>query len=121
MNSSIINDESILHLNSDELKIKRKRRASNFNIDNKIIKKNYLKSPARLSKSISKLTVKKLENFNKKEKNNVIKDYLHSHKFGIQRRNSKKITVKLLKSKINKSFLSNKNVNECVSMMYFPN
>ncbi len=114
MNSSIINDESILHLNSDELKIKRKRSASNFNIINKISKKNFLKSPARLSKSISKLTIKKLQNFAKKEKNNVIKDYLHSHKFDIQRRNSKKTTVNPLKSNINKCILSDKNINEWV-------
>jgi len=51
----------------------------------------------------------------------LIKDYLHLHKFGIQRKKTRKITVKALQSNADKSFMfNNTNPNEAVSMVYYP-
>jgi hypothetical protein len=122
MNSSNIKDESFLNLNHEELKIKRGRKASNVNVRNTFKTTAILKKPIKVSNSISKFRLKKLNIIQsiKPEGNSIIKDYLHSHKFGIQRKVSKKITVKVLKTNINKSLLSNKNINECASMVYYP-
>ena len=126
MNSSNFKEISLLQLNNEDLKIKKKRRTSYFNIQNTFKPNFFFQSPAILNKSISRLSLKK-ENKNNSiipEKNNIIKDYLQSHKFQLQRKNSKKTTIKVFKSKINNSFISNNNnnsnVNECASMIYFP-
>jgi hypothetical protein len=61
MNLSIIKDESILQLNNEELKIKGKRRGSNFIFKNKLKESLSLKKPVKQSRSISKLTRDKLK------------------------------------------------------------
>ena len=126
MNSSNFEDISILQLNNEDLKIKKKRRTSYINNIQNTFKSNYFfQSPAILNNSISRLSLKEEKKSNTKipEKNNIIKDYLHSHKFQLQRKNTKKTTVKNFESKINNSFISynnNPNVNEFTSMIYFP-
>ena len=123
MNSPTINDDSILRLNSEELKINRRRKSLDFNQRNDFKKSEIVKDPIKLSKSITKnfLKRRKKKNSQKPEKNdNVIKEYLHSHKFEIKRKNSKKITVKQFKRNFIQSNFSNKNVNECASMMLYP-
>ena len=126
MNSPTIKDDSLLQLNNEELQIKKGRRGSSNFSPRKASKMNeILKDTVKLSKSLTKLNLKSniRKNMQKPEKkDNIIKDYLHLHKFEIQRRNSKKkITVKQFKKFSNKSLFSNKNVNECVSMVYYRN
>ena len=96
-----------------------KRRGSHFNIQNKLGNSLILQAPSKLNKSISKLRIKKKLS---KNEGSIIRDYLHFHKFGLQRNNSRKITIKGLKSKANDSFMNNNgNPNECISMAYYPN
>ena len=71
------------------------------------------KNIMRLNKSVSKLKKTKLNSNKKKIEDNTINDYLHSHKFEIQRRQSRRITVK---SQKDKSF----NININKSQMYYP-
>jgi len=95
-----------------------KRKASNFIIQNSMKNSLIIKNSPRLNKSITKLRMKR-----KKTKNeaNIIKDYLHYHKFGLQRNERRKVTIKVIKKNSNDSFMSNKrNPNECNSMIYYP-
>ena len=95
-----------------------KRKASNFITQNSMKNSLIIKNSPRLNKSITKLRMKR-----KKTKNeaNIIKDYLHYHKFGLQRNEGRKVTIKVIKKNSNDSFMSNKrNPNECNSMIYYP-
>ena len=95
-----------------------KRKAANFNIKN--ILKNGLASqaPSRINKSITKLRMKR--KFTKNE-GNIIKDHLHSHKFGLQRNYTSKVKFKGIKNNNNDSFMNDKkDPNECKSMVYSP-
>ena len=127
MNSSINKDESILHLNNEELEIKKRRKTSNVNVRNTFKTTSICKKPIKVSNSISKFRLKNKnrDSLKQLENSNIINDYLHRHKFGIQRKISKKITVKVLKTNMNKSLLANKysniNTHECASMIYYPN
>ncbi len=95
MKSSIIQDESILQLNNEELKIKKKRRASNYFIfQNKLKESLISKKPVQLSRSISKNVRDKAKRKDEKNNNIIIKEYLHSHKFNLQRKRTKKKNCK---------------------------
>ena len=118
-------DKVFLELKDKENNIKGvKRRFSNFSQTNKL-KKKYNLFPSnnkKLNKSISKLTIKKkkLENNN----DNTLNEYLHSHKFGIQRQNTKRKTVKNNKeiniNLNNNKSMYNKNFHDWKSMIYYP-
>ena len=116
MHSSIAKDESTLHLNEES---KMKKRISLNNVRNELKASDISQYPLQISKSITKFNLK--NSLKPESKNSIIKDYLHSHKFDFVRNKTKKITVKQLKSNINKSFYSANNDNECVSMVYYPN
>ena len=123
MNSQISKDESFLHLTNEEIKPKKiKRRYSHYTIHNKLGNTHSYNNHIKLNKSITKINLKK--NSNKFDKN-VLKEYLQFHKFGIQRKKTRKITVKPLSSKINSSFINNnQNQNDkidCISMVYYTN
>ena len=95
-----------------------KRRGTHFNIQNKLKNSLILQAPSRLNKSISKLRIKKQLS---KDEGSIIRDYLHFHKFGLQRNEDRKIAIKGLKSKVNGSFMNNKsNPNEYMSLTYCP-
>ena len=95
-----------------------KRRGTHFNIQNKLKNSLILQAPSRLNKSISKLRIKKQLS---KDEGSIIRDYLHFHKFGLQRNKVRKITIKGLKSKVKGSFMNNKsNPNEYMSLTYCP-
>jgi hypothetical protein len=80
-----------------------------------------------LNNSFSKLNRLKKNQKPIKSEGNMLKDYLHSHKFGIQRKKSRRITVRPneMKNKMNanmkKSVLINKNIQENKSMIYYQN
>ena len=95
-----------------------KRRGSYFSIQNRLKKSLILQVPSKLNKSLSKLRInKKLPN----SEENIIKDYLHFHKFGLKRNDARKNTIRGLKSRENDSFMNNNvNPNECISMAYYP-
>ena len=106
-------DDSFLPMKG-ESKTPKKRR-SNFNMQNQFKGIPILQPPLRLNQSISKLRRKS------NNERNIIKDYLHLHKFGLQRKKTRKITVKALKSNADKSFMfNNSSHNEAVSMVYYP-
>jgi len=95
-----------------------KRKASNFNTQNRLKNSLVLQAPLRLNKSITKLRIKK-----KKTKNeeNIIKDYLQNHKFGIQRKEDRKSTIRSKKINANDSFMSHRrNSKELNSMFEYP-
>ena len=112
MSFQLMHDDSFLPMKGESKTPKRRR--SNFNMQNQFKGSLILQSPLRLNQSISKLNRKSNEG-------NIIKDYLHLHKFGIQRKTTRKITVKALQSNADKSFMfNNTNPNEAVSMVYYP-
>jgi len=112
MSFQLMHDDSFLPIKEESKTPKRRR--SNFNFQNQFKGSLILQSPLRLNKSISKLNRRSNEG-------NIIKDYLHLHKFGIQRKNTRKITVKALQSNVDKSLMfNNSNPNEAVSMVYYP-
>ena len=117
MNLSISKDESVFHLTNDELKIKIERRNS---IQSPVKTSYIIKNPVTLNKCVTKLNLKKLKQSMRAGDKAIIKEYLHSHKFDIERKKTKKITVKPMR-RVQKSFIANKKENECVSMIYYPN
>ena len=84
------------------------------------------KNIMRLNKSVSKLKKTKSNLNKKKNEGNIINDYLHSHKFEIQRKKTRKKTVKSQKDKsfninINKSQMYyHKEKKDWASMIYYP-
>ena len=118
MNLQFINDD-FASLRKEEGAKNQKRRLSHFNIQNNLKRRSLiLQTPSRLNKSISKLRIKRKIS---KNEGSIIKDYLHFHKFGLQRNEARKVTVKGLKTKVNDSFMSNNgNPNDCISMAYYP-
>ena len=113
MSLQLMQDDSFLPMKG-ESKTPKKRR-SNFNMQNQFKGIPILQPPLRLNQSISKLRRKS------NNERNIIKDYLHLHKFGLQRKKTRKITVKALKSNADKSFMfNNSSHNEAVSMVYYP-
>ena len=125
-------EESLGQIKSNENSLNSlQRKPSNVSTKNKF--KMYLDCPTpknknKLNKSISKFSRRKSQINMNKSKDNILNDYLHSHKFDIQRKNSKRITVKTQKNNINlnmnKSLLNfnnnNNNHNDWVSMIYYP-
>ena len=94
------------------------RKASNFITQNSLKNSLILQVPSRLNKSITKLRMKRKKTNNEA---NIIKDYLHYHKFGLQRKEARKVTIKVIKKNSNDSFMNNKrNSNEYNSMIYYP-
>ena len=94
------------------------RKASNFITQNSLKNSLILQAPSRLNKSITKLRMKRKKTNNEA---NIIKDYLHYHKFGLQRKEARKVTIKVIKKNSNDSFMNNKrNSNEYNSMIYYP-
>ena len=117
MNLQFLNEDFSSHRKEEATK-NQKRRRSYLSIQNNLKNSLILKAPSRLNKSISKLRMKKRYS---KNEGNIIKDYLHFHKFGLQRNEARKVTIKGLKSWANDSFLNNNgNLNECISMIYYP-
>ena len=95
-----------------------KRKVANFNIQNILKNSLILQAPSRLNKSITKHRMKRKYS---KNESNIIKDYLHNHKFVLQRNKTRKITVKGIKMNDNDSFMNNKRTpNECNSIVLFP-
>ena len=117
-------DESIIELkNKVNFKKGEKKRNSITNKKNRL-KLNYdIPSPKRIKKSLTKKSSKNKSNLNDKKSDNMLNEYLHSHKFGIQRKKTRGITVKTQKDninlKINKSFY-NKSNHDWKSMIYYP-
>ena len=124
-------EESIGQIKSNENTLNSlQRKPSNVSTKNKF--KMHLDCPTpknkgKLNKSISKFSRRKSQLNMNKSKDNILNDYLHSHKFDIQRKNSKRITVKTQKNNINlnmnKSLLNfnnNNNHNDWMSMIYYP-
>ena len=94
------------------------RKASNFITQNSLKNSLILQAPSRLNKSITKLRMKRKKTNNEA---NIIKDYLHYHKFGLQRKEARKVTIKIIKKNPNDSFMNNRrNSNEYNSMIYYP-
>jgi hypothetical protein len=113
MSLQLMKDDSFLAMKGESKTPKRRR--SNLNMQNQFVGSQILQSPLRLNQSISKLKRKSNND------GNIIKDYLHLHKFGLQRKKTRKITVKALKSNADKSFMFNNSThNEAVSMVYYP-
>ena len=109
---------ALFHIGKKKRAKTKKEDDLHINIQKNLKTSFILKAPSRLNKSISKLRMKK--SFSKNERN-IIKDYLHFHKFGLQRNEARKVTIKGLKSRANDSFMSNNgNPNECISMVYYP-
>ena len=111
-------DESLFQLNNNEFKIGAKRRGSNINIENKIKMDFECPSPKQRIKRLnsnSNLQIKKRRKSMNKHNNNILNDYLHSHKFGIQTKIFRKKTFKEQKKdnhlslKMNKSYYENNN------------
>ena len=79
-------DKVFLELKDKENNIKGgKRRFSNFSPTNKL-KKKYNLFPSnnkKLNKSISKITIKNTNNLSENNNDNILNEYLHSHKFDI--------------------------------------
>jgi len=116
MNFQFIKDD-FSYIKEEGFKIP-KRKASNFNIQNRLKNSYILQAPLRLNKSITKLRVKR--KYSKNEEN-IIKDYLHNHKFGLQRNYTRKVTVKSIKNNESDSIMNNKkDPNECKSIVYTP-
>ena len=117
MSLTINKGESIFHLTNEELKIKENGRRKS--IQNTLLKSSFIfQNPGILNKSISRLNYGKLR---KKSEKKILKDYLHLHKFGLERKKTKNTTIKGMNNNFNRSFLFNNNTdNECVSMIYYP-
>ena len=113
MSFHLMSDDSFLPMREESKTPKRRR--SNYNMYNQFKGSLILQSPLRLNQSISKLRRRS------KNEGNMIKDYLHLHKFGIQRKKTRKITVKPLQSNVDKSLMfNNSHPIEAASMIYYP-
>ena len=103
------------YINEEELKVP-KRKASNLDMQNRLKNNHILQDPTKLNKSITKLRMKR--KYSKKEVN-IIKDSLHNHKFGLQRNDTRKDSIKGIKNNDNDSSMNNKKYsNECKSKDY---
>ena len=135
---SLLRSQSFLNINEEQNPKLLKKRTSNFSLKTMTKSKSNLELPSpigmnklnnlsNLNKSFSKLIKLKKNSVPNKSEGNVIKDYLHSHKFGIQRKKTKRITVMPqnmkngMNTNMNKSVLINKNIMENKSMIYFQN
>ena len=123
-------DESLNQLNTDESKLKnQQKKMINYNIINNRLNVNNdlsINSKNNLNKSISgSIKNKKLDVSNRTD-GNMLNDYLHSHKFGIQRKKTRRATFRTPGKKINnmnksKLNINNENKHDWVSMIYYPN
>ena len=80
MNFQFVHDNFAQHIKEEGAK-NQKRRRSHFCIQNRLKNSLISQAPSILNKSISKLRIKKGPS---KNEGNIIKDYLHFHKFGLQ-------------------------------------
>ena len=132
---SLLRNESFLNNNEDQKPKLFKKRTSNFSAKNITKSKSNLELPNplgmhklnNLNKSFSKLNRFKKNSIPNKSEGNMLKDYLHSHKFGIQRKKTRRITVKPqemingMNNNLNKSILLNRKSQENMSMIYYQN
>jgi len=133
---SFLRNESFFLNNNEEQKPKLlKKRTSNFSVKNMSKSKSNLDLPNpmgmnklnNLNKSFSKLNRFKKNSLTNKSEVNILKDYLHSHKFGIQRKKTRRITVKPqemingMNNNLNKSDLLIRKSQENKSMIYYQN
>ena len=129
-----IKDEHYSCNNSEEQKLDDDNKTvSNFNL--KKIKSKYsldlnllkVNNNKKLDQSFSKLNLKKKNLLGNKQEGNMINDYLHSHKFGIQRKKTRRVTVmpherkNSINNPMNKSIRYSKKDFENLSMIYYPN
>ena len=129
-----IKDEHYSCNNSEEQKLDDDNKTvSNFNL--KKIKSKYsldlnllkVNNNKKLDQSFSKLNLKKKNLIGNKQEGNMINDYLHSHKFGIQRKKTRRVTVmpherkNSINNPMNKSIRYSKKDFENLSMIYYPN
>ena len=133
---NFLRNESFFLNNNEEQKTKLlKKRTSNFSVKNLSKSKSNLDLPNpmdmnklnNLNKSFSKLNIFKKNSITHKSEGNILKDYLHSHKFGIQRKKTRRITVKPqemingMNNNLNKSGLLIRKSQENKSMIYYQN
>ena len=117
MNLQFLNDAFSSNRKEEGAKNK-KRGSSQLSNQNRLQISINLKAPSFLNKSNSKLRMQKRCS---KNEGSIIKDYLHFHKFGLQRNEDRNVSIKGLKSRANNSFMNNNgNPNECISMIYYP-
>ena len=88
--SLLKNKDVFFQLNNAEINFFSKRRGSNVSAENKLKAKFECPTPKSGIKkvnSITKLQRKKKRQSMNKSNGNILNDYLHSHKFGFQRKN----------------------------------
>ena len=123
-------DESTHRLNTEESKIKNsQKKMLNISINNKNQNVDISMTKRKLNKSINNLQIKTKKLDVSRTEGNILNDYLHSHKFGLQRKKTRRATTKSQRRKtnnmnksVNKSrlFINNDNNHEWVSMIYYP-
>ena len=126
-------DESLNKLNVDESRLKSpQEKKLNYSVYNNRLNANNdlsINSKKILNKSISSnINNKKLDASNRTD-GNMLNDYLHSHKFGIQRKKTRRATFRTQGKKINnmnksmnksRLYINNENNHDWVSMIYYP-
>ena len=125
-------DESTHRLNTEESKIKNsQKKMLNISINNKNQNADIsmTKGKRKLNKSINNLQIKTKKLDVSRTEGSILNDYLHSHKFGLQRKKTRRATTKSQRRKVNNMnksvnksilFINNDNNHEWVSMIYYP-
>ena len=117
MNLQFANENNAANKKEEGFKNQNRRR-SFFNIHNRLKNSLILQAPSKLNNSISKIRMEKRLSNNE---GSIIKDYLHFHKFGVQRNDARKVSRKSLKGRSSIGFIHNSlNPNEYISMIYYP-
>lgn len=127
-------DEFFQQINNNDNNKKNIKRKQTSSGQNKFLMNIDAPSPKnkiKFTKSISKYSLKRKSNFKNMNKNdgNILKDYLHSHKFDIQRKKTRRITVKYQKNNNNlnlnryRTFLNKNNNNnkDWLTVVYYQN
>ena len=118
-------DDSFLKSNKTENKPEKKNRKSNVSAQNRAKVTFDISTPKRTKKvkTISKFNNEKRQSMNKSN-GNILNDYLHSHKFDIQRKKTRRKTCRNQNNdnnfllNMNKSYMNNK---DNMTMIYYPN
>ena len=118
-------DDSFLKSNKTENKPEKKNRKSNVSAQNRAKVTFDISTPKRIKKvkTISKFNNEKRQSMNKSN-GNILNDYLHSHKFDIQRKKTRRKTCRNQNNdnnfllNMNKSYMNNK---DNMTMIYYPN
>ena len=124
--SLLKNKDFFFQLNHAEKNLFPKRKLSNRSMENKLKDKFECPAPTSGIKKVNSITIfhrkKKRQSMNRSN-GNILNDYLHSRKFGIQRKKTRKKTCKVqendnhLTLKMNRSYFNNK---ENMTMIYEP-